>query len=85
MDMEERCALHRSNFKETLDEIKGVQRDHEKRIEVQEQYRVGTEQQLKNLVERIDGLITAIKWGGGFLVGGFVSFFFYAVQQGIFR
>lgn len=52
MDVEERCELHRATFKESIKEMKEVQRDHERRIEVQEQYRAGVEIQLKNLVEK---------------------------------
>ena len=41
--------------------------------------------QIKNLCETIQGLTTTMKWFIGLLVGAFVSFFFYAIQQGLFK
>ena len=41
--------------------------------------------QIKNLCKTIQGLTTTMKWFIGLLVGAFVSFFFYAVQQGLFK
>ena len=41
--------------------------------------------QIKNLCETIQGLTTTMKWFIGLLVGAFISFFFYAVQQGLFK
>lgn len=41
--------------------------------------------QIDNLCDKIDGLITTNKWFIGLIVGGYVSFFFYAIQKGIFE
>lgn len=41
--------------------------------------------QIKHLCETIQGLTSTMKWFIGILVGAFISFFFYAVQQGIFK
>lgn len=56
---------------------------NEERLRDLEQYRSGTEQRLENLVDKINSLVTTMRWFIGLLVGSFVGFFFYAVQSGI--
>jgi archaellum component FlaC len=41
--------------------------------------------QIDNLCDKIDGLVTIIKWFIGLMVGSYVGFFFYAVQKGLFK
>lgn len=41
--------------------------------------------EIKNLCDTIKSLTSTLKWFMGLMVGAFVSFFFYAVQQGIFK
>ena len=41
--------------------------------------------QIKHLCETIQGLTSTMKWFIGILVGAFISFFFYVIQQGIFK
>lgn len=41
--------------------------------------------QIQNLCKDIGNLVTTLRWFMGLMVGAFVSFFFYAVQQGIFK
>ena len=41
--------------------------------------------EIKNLCDTIKSLTNTLKWFMGLMVGAFVSFFFYAVQHGIFK
>jgi chromosome segregation ATPase len=59
--------------------------DHSKRLDILEQFKSSTETEVKNLIEQIKSLVTTMRWFIGLLVGAFVSFFFYAVQQGLFK
>lgn len=43
------------------------------------------EERLNNLITQLEQLNKTMKWFIGLLVGSFVGFFFYAVQQGLFR
>lgn len=43
------------------------------------------EERLNNLILQLEQLNTTMKWFIGLLVGSFVAFFFYAVQNGLFR
>lgn len=41
--------------------------------------------QIDNLCGKIDDLVTIIKWFIGLMVGAFIGFFFYAVQNNLFN
>jgi len=43
------------------------------------------EERLNNLIQQLEQLNKTMKWFIGLLVGSFVAFFFYAVQQGLFK
>ena len=58
--------------------------DHSKRIDCLEQSQARTEENLKGLVKELSGLNTTLRWFVGAMVGSFISFFFYAVQRGVF-
>lgn len=42
------------------------------------------EERLNSLITQLENLNKTMKWFIGLLVGSFVAFFFYAVQQGLF-
>ena len=43
------------------------------------------EERLNNLITQLENLNKTMKWFITAIVGAFISFFFYAVQQGLFR
>jgi len=43
------------------------------------------EERLNNLITQLEQLNKTMKWFIGLMVGAFVSFFFYAVQHGLFQ
>ena len=59
--------------------------NHGQRIDQLEQYKSKTEAQINNLCDQIKSLVTTMRWFIGLLVGAFISFFFYAVQKGLFN
>ena len=58
---------------------------HSDRLDKLEQYQSRTEAIIKNLCEKIDSLVTTMRWFIGLLVGAFVTFFFYVVQRGLIK
>lgn len=43
------------------------------------------EERLNNLIQQLEQLNKTMKWFIGLLVGNFVAFFFYVIQQGLFK
>ncbi|WP_347450694.1 hemolysin XhlA family protein [Acetoanaerobium noterae] len=57
--------------------------DHDKRIDIIEQNASRMDERLLGLITQLGALNTILKWFIGLIVGGFVSFFFYAAQKGL--
>jgi hypothetical protein len=79
------CNEKHKRIDERLDVHDTRLNNHGDRIDKLEQYQSKTEAQINNLCEQIKNLVSTMKWFIGLLVGAFVSFFFYAVQQGLFK
>lgn len=58
--------------------------NHGGRIDELEQGQREFRTEIKNLCKDIQNLTSVLKWFIGLLIGSFVAFFFYAVQQIIF-
>lgn len=59
--------------------------NHSERIDKLEQNDVKRDIQIENLCKSIEGLTTSIKWALGLFAGSFVGFFFYAIQNHLFK
>ena len=59
--------------------------NHSSRIDQLEQNNSRMDEKLKCLIEQLGTLNTTLKWFIGLIVGAFVSFFFYAVQNGLLK
>ncbi len=59
--------------------------NHSERLDRIELVNGRLEERLNNLITQLEQLNKIMKWFIGLLVGSFVGFFFYAVQQGLFR
>jgi hypothetical protein len=78
------CKVIHKSIDEKFDLNEKRLNDYIKRIDVLEQSQARTEENLKGLVNELSGLNTTLRWFIGAMVGSFISFFFYAVQQGVF-
>lgn len=78
------CKLMHEIIDEKLEDHGNRLKDHGKRIDVLEQSKARTEESIKNLVKELSGLNITLRWFIGVMVGSFISFFFYAVQKGVF-
>ena len=59
--------------------------NHSDRIDKLEQSDVALKIEIKNLCDTIKQLTTIMKWFITVILGAFISFFFYAVQNNIFK
>ena len=59
--------------------------DHAARLDKLEQNQVEFKVQIQNLVKSIEGLTSTLKWGLGFIMSGVIGFFFYAIQNHLFK
>ena len=59
--------------------------DHGERLDKIELSNGRLEERLNNLITQLEQLNKTMKWFIALLVGSFVAFFFYAVQQGLFK
>ena len=78
------CKVIHKNIDEKFDLNEKRLNDHIKRIDCLEQSQARSEENLKGLVKELSGLNTTLRWFVGAMVGSFISFFFYAVQKGVF-
>lgn len=79
------CNEKHKRIEERLNVQERRLNNHGDRLDNLEKYQSRTETMIKNLCERIDGLVTTMRWFIGLLVGSFVAFFFYIVQRGVFK
>ena len=79
------CTERHKRIDERLDTQDRRINNHSERIDDLEKYQSRTEAKIENLCEQIQGLVTTIRWAMGLFAGALVSFFFYAIQRGIFK
>lgn len=76
---------YRQRVKDKVDAHEVRINNHSVRLDKLEQNSVALDEKVKALIDKMDGLITTIRWASGFFIGGIVAFFFYAIQQGVFK
>ncbi|SHH69111.1 hemolysin XhlA family protein [Clostridium intestinale] len=82
---EELCLERHKRITEKLDEHERRINKHGERLDSLDKDSVELKTEIKNLCKQIGSLTAILKWFIGLLVGSFVAFFFYAVQQNIFK
>jgi len=59
--------------------------NHSERIDRIEQTSSRLEERIDNLITQMASLNSILRWFMGLMIGAFVSFFFYAVQNGLLK
>lgn len=59
--------------------------NHSERIDRLEQNDAKMDVKIENLCNSIDGLVSTLKWAIGFICSGVIGFFFYAIQNHLFK
>lgn len=55
--------------------------DHSRRLDAQEQFEASTKIEIRNLIEQIKALVSAIKWGTTIIISTLLGFFIWYVQK----
>jgi len=79
------CVERHKSINDKMDIHDRRLNDHSGRIDKLEQRGASVDTKIENLCEQIKSLVSIMKW---FLVtgaGALISFFFYAIQQNIFK
>ena len=83
--MEKICELKHEAIDKKFETTEKRLDNHGDRIDMLEQNNVRLQERLDNLIKQLVQLNSTLKWFMGLMIGAIVSFFFYAVQQSIFK
>lgn len=81
--MEKICELKHEAIDKKFETTEKRLNNHDDRIDKLEQNGVRLEERLDSLIKQLSSLNTIMRWFLGLMIGAFVSFFFYVVQQKI--
>jgi predicted nuclease with TOPRIM domain len=79
------CDERHNQINYRLDVTEKRLNSHSERLDKIELVNSRLEERLNSLITQLENLNKTMKWFIGLLIGSFVAFFFYAVQQGLFR
>ncbi|GFN35394.1 hemolysin XhlA family protein [Tepidimicrobium xylanilyticum] len=79
------CDERHKRIDEKLESHERRLNNHSERLDRIELANGRLEERLNSLITQLENLNKTMKWFITALVGAFISFFFYAVQQGLFR
>lgn len=83
--MEKLCELKHIEIDKKFETTEKRLNNHGDRIDKLEQNSVRLEERLDNLIKQLAQLNTMLRWFIGLMIGSFVAFFFYAIQNNIFK
>ena len=84
MEATELCKVRHQAIDEKLSITESRLNSHGQRLDKLEQNAVRLEERLDNLIKQLSSLNNTIKWFIGLLVGSYVGFFFYVIQNKLF-
>ena len=79
------CDERHKRIDEKLESHERRLNNHSERLDRIELTNGRLEERLNSLITQLENLNKTMKWFITALVGAFISFFFYAIQQGIFK
>ncbi|MBU5425025.1 hemolysin XhlA family protein [Tissierella pigra] len=79
------CEMRHQRLDEKIEVHDKRINNHSERLDVIERVNGRLEERLDGLIKQLSVLNSTMKWFMGLLLGGIVSFFFYAIQQGILK
>ncbi len=84
--MEEKlCEIRHKRLDEKIEVHDKRIDNHSERLDRIELSTGKLEERLEGLINQLGSLNTTLRWFIGLLIGAFVSFFFWAIQQGLFK
>ena len=85
MESTKLCEEKHKRVNEILDNHEERLNEHSKQIDHLNVSDAKHDTQIDNLCNKIGDLVVTTKWFIGLVAGGFIGFFFYAIQQTIFK
>lgn len=79
------CEIRHQRLDEKIDVHERRINNHSDRLDIIERVNGRLEERLDGLIKQLSALNSTMKWFMGLLLGGIVSFFFYAIQQGLLK
>jgi len=83
--MDKLCDERHKRIDEKLELHERRLNNHSERLDRIELANGRLEERLNSLITQLENLNKTMKWFMGLLLGGIVSFFFYAIQNGILK
>lgn len=83
--MEKLCEVKHKAIDKKFETAEKRLNNHGDRIDKLEQNSVRLEERLDNLIKQLAQLNSTLRWFMGLIIGAIVAFFFYAIQQNIFK
>lgn len=84
MEATELCKIKHQAIDEKLNIAEKRLNSHGQRLDKLEQNAVRLEERLDNLIKQLSSLNSTMKWFIGLLIGSYVGFFFYVIQNKLF-
>lgn len=79
--MNDLCKHKHERVDEILDNHDSRLSDHDRRIDLLEQFQSRSEVQIMNLCKEIESLVSTIKWSMGVLITTLLGFFIWYIQN----
>jgi hypothetical protein len=79
--MNDLCKHKHERVDEILDNHDSRLNDHDRRIDLLEQFQSRSEVQIMNLCKEIESLVSTIKWSMGLLITTLLGFFIWYIQN----
>ena len=79
------CEIRHQRIDERMDVHDKRLNSHSERLDIIEQVNSRLEERLDGLIKQLESLNLTMRWLIGLIIGGIVSFFFYAVQRGVLK
>ncbi len=79
------CEMRHQRIDEKMNVHDKRLNSHSERLDIIEQVNSRLEERLDGLIKQLESLNLTMRWLIGLIIGGIVSFFFYAVQRGVLK
>ena len=79
------CEIRHQRIDEKMEVHDRRLNSHSERLDIIEQVNSRLEERLDGLIKQLESLNLTMRWLIGLIIGGIVSFFFYAVQRGVLK
>lgn len=83
--MDKVCEIRHDKINHDISRHENLLQEHDKRLDRAEQFQSKSEIYIKNICERLDHLISVLKWLIGTLFLTFLGFFIWYIQTGGIR